>query len=96
VEFAIVESLPLKSGEMNDVLNNGRDAREVLQAFLRDQRQVLRVWKDDVHAQVKEHLAEKYPHQDMNIVAESFEIKMTRSISQTHVNTQSQSRGVRI
>ena len=96
VEFAIVESLPLKSGEMKDVLNNGHDAREVLQAFLRDQRQVLRVWKDDVHTQVKEHLAEKYPHQDMNIVAESFEIKMTRSISQTHVNTQSQSRGVRI
>lgn len=95
-EFAIVECLPLKDVEMKDVLNSGHDAHEVLQAFVRDQRQVLRVWKDDVNAQVKEHLAEKYPHQDMNIVAESFEIKMARSISQTYVNTQSQSRGVRI
>jgi len=68
----------------------------VLQAFVRDQRQALRVWKDDVNAQVKEHLAEKYPHQDMNIVAESFEIKMARSISQANANTQGQSHGVRI
>jgi len=96
LEFAIVERLPLKSGEIKDILNNGHDVREVLQAFVRDQRQVLKVWKDDVNAQVKEHLAEKYPHQDMNIVAESFEIKMARSISQTFVNAQSQSRGVRI
>ena len=96
LEFATVECLPLKDVEMKDVLNSGHDAREVLQAFVRDQRQVLRVWKDDVNAQVKEHLAEKYPHQDMNIVAESFEIKMARSISQTNANTQSQSCGVRI
>jgi hypothetical protein len=96
LEFAIVECLPLNSVEMKDVLNNGHDAREVLQAFVRDQRQVLRVWKDDVNAQVKEHLAEKYPHQDMNIVAESFEIKMSRSISQANANTQGQSHGVRI
>jgi hypothetical protein len=96
LEFAIVECLPLKPGEMKDVLNSGHDARDVLQAFVRDQRQVLRVWKDDVNAQVREHLAEKYPHQDMNIVAESFEIKMARSISQTYVTTQSQSCGVRI
>ena len=96
LEFAIVECLPLKLGEMKDVLNSGHDVREVLQAFVRDQRQVLRVWKDDVNAQVKEHLAEKYPHQDMNIVAESFEIKMARSISQANANTQGQSHGVRI
>lgn len=96
LEFAIVECLPLKDVKMKDVLNSGHDVREVLQAFVRDQRQVLRVWKDDVNAQVKEHLAEKYPHQDMSIVAESFEIKMARSISQTYVNAQSQSRGVRI
>jgi hypothetical protein len=96
IEFAIVECLPLKSVEMKDILNSGHDVREVLQAFVRDQRQVLRVWKDDVNAQVKEHLAEKYPQQDMNIVAGSFEIKMARSLSQTYVNTQSQSRGVRI
>jgi urease gamma subunit len=96
LEFAIVECLSLKDMELRDVLNNGHDVREVLQAFVRDQRQVLRVWKDDVNAQVKEYLAEKYPQQDMNIVAESFEIKMARSFSQTYVNAQSQGRGVRI
>ena len=96
LEFAVVESLPLKDVELKDVLNSGHDVREVLQTFVRDQRHVLRVWKDDVNAQVKEHLAEKYPHQDMNIVAESFEIKMSRSISQANANTQGQSHGVRI
>ena len=40
LEFAVVECLPLKSGEMNDVLNRGNDATEVLQQFALDQRQV--------------------------------------------------------
>jgi hypothetical protein len=95
-EFAVVECLPLKSREKKDVLNSGHDAQEVLQAFTHDQRQVLNLWKEDVKAQVREHLDEKYPHQDMGIVVESFEIKMARSISQTYVNAQSQSRGMRI
>src|ERR1019366_7856070 len=65
LEFAVVECLPLKSGEIKEVLNSGHDAREVLQAFTRDQRQVLNLWKDDVKAQLREHLDEKYPRQDM-------------------------------
>lgn len=97
-EFAVVECLPFKTGEMKDVLNSGHNAQEVLQMFARDQRQVLRLWKGDVTAQVSEHVAEKYPRQDMSIVVESFEIKLARAISQTYVNAQSQgqSRGVRI
>lgn len=96
LEFAIVECLPLKSREMKDVLNSGHNVGDVLQTFVRDQRQVLRVWKEDLTAQVREHLAEKYPGQDMNIVAESFEIKMARAISETRIVIQSQNRGVRI
>jgi hypothetical protein len=96
LQFAVVESLPLKSGEITEVLNSGHDVREVLQAFARDQRQVFKVWKDDVTAQVREHLAEKYPHQDMSIVAESFEIKLARAISQRPALAQNHSRGVRI
>ncbi|MGH7951954.1 MAG: hypothetical protein ACREFE_08550 [Limisphaerales bacterium] len=96
LEFAVVECLPLKSGELKNALNSGHNLRDVLQAFVRDQRQVLRVWKDDVTAQVREHLAEKYPGQEMTIVAESFEIKMARAISETRSVIQSQSRGVRI
>ena len=70
LEFAVVECLPLKSGEMKGVLNSGHNVREVLQAFMRDQRQVLNLWKTDVTAQIREHLDEKYPGQNMDIVAE--------------------------
>jgi hypothetical protein len=97
IEFAVVESLSLKHGrEMKDILNRGDNVREVLQGFIRDQRQVLRLWKDDLNAQVKEHLAEKYPGQDMSLVADSFEYKMTRAISETYVHAQSQSHGMRV
>ena len=96
LEFAVVESLPLKSGERNEVLNRGHNAPEVLQTLARDQRQVLQVWKDDVTAQVREHLAEKYPHQDMGIVAESFEIKLARNISSRETLAQNHSRGIHI
>lgn len=96
LEFAVVECLSLPSGETKDVLNSGHNVREVLQAFMRDQRQVLRLWKEDATTQVREHLEQKYPHHDMNIVAESFEYKLANAISQTYVNAQSQSRGVRI
>ncbi|MGA2684311.1 MAG: hypothetical protein ABSF51_04600, partial [Verrucomicrobiota bacterium] len=96
LEFAVVECLPLKSGELKSVLNNGQNVREVLQTFMRDQRQILNLWKEDVKAQVREHLDEKYPRQDMGIVVESFEIKMARSISETRAVAQSQSRGIRV
>jgi hypothetical protein len=96
VEFAIVESLPLKSGERKEVLNSGHDAQEVLRTFVRDQRQVLQVWIDDVIAQVQEHLAEKHPHQDMSIVVESFEIKLARAISRRETLAQNHSRGIHI
>jgi urease gamma subunit len=96
LEFAIVECLPLKSGEMKEVLNSGSDVREVLQAFTRDQRQVLSLWKDDVKAQVREHLDEKYPRQDMSIVVESFEIKMSRDIARRETLAQNHSHGIRV
>ena len=96
LEFAVVECLPLKSREMKDVLNSGHDAREVLQTFAHDQRKVFKLWKDDVTAQVNEYLGEKYPHQDMTIVTESFEIKLARAISERAAQAQNQSRGIRI
>ena len=62
----------------------------------RDQRQVFNLWKDDMTAQVREHLEEKYPHQDMSIVVESFEIKLARDIARRETLAQNQSHGVRI
>ena len=96
LEFAVVECLPLKSGEMKDVLNNGHDASEVLRTFARDQRQVLTLWKNDVTAQIREHLEEKYPHQDMSIVVESFDIKLSRDISRRETLAQNHSHGIRV
>ena len=96
LEFAVVECLPLKSGELKEVLNSGHNVSEVLQAFARDQRQVLNLWKNDVTAQVREHLEEKYPRQDMSIVVESFESNWPDDISETRAIAQSQSRGIRI
>jgi hypothetical protein len=96
LEFAVVECLPLKSGEMKDVLNSGHDASEVLQTFVRDQRQVLNLWKNDVTAQIREHLEEKYPRQDMGIVVESFDIKLSRDISRREIVAQNQSQGIRV
>jgi hypothetical protein len=96
LEFAVVECLTLKSGEMKDVLNSGHDASEVLQTFARDQRQILILWKNDVTAQIRERLEEKHPHQDMSIVVESFEIKLARDISRRETLAQNHSRGIRV
>ncbi|HEY5297394.1 MAG TPA: hypothetical protein VIK59_05675 [Verrucomicrobiae bacterium] len=96
MEFAVVESVPLPSGETKEVLNSGHNVREVLQTFAHDQRQVLRLWKDDVTAQMREHLEQKYPGHDMSIVVESFEYKMSRALAQRPAQAQNQSRGVRI
>lgn len=96
LEFAVVECLPLKSGEMKSALSSGHNMREVLQAYTHDQRQVLNLWQGDLKAQLGEHLAEKYPDQEMGIVVESFEIKMARLISETRVVAQNQHRGMRV
>jgi hypothetical protein len=96
-EFAVVECLPLKSDEAKDILmDSDHSVREVLKTFMRDERQLLGIWKDDIVEEVKEHLAEKYPNQDMSIVAGSFEIKLARAISERQTLAQNQSRGVRI
>jgi len=96
LEFAVVECLPLKSGELKEVLNSGHDAGEVLQTFARDQRQVLNLWKNDVTAHVREHLEEKYPNQNMSIVVQSFEVKLARDISRRETLVQNHSRGIRV
>ncbi len=99
VEYAVVEHFPA-SGR-NEICNRGHDATEVLQAFAQDQRQVLQTWTEDMNAQVKEFLVEKYPDHDMARVAESFMHRFaTRTVPQRHEITnsheQKQSRGIGI
>ena len=94
LEFAIVECLSLPFGERKEVLNSGHNVRDVLLDFIHDQKQVLNLWKDDVKAQMKEHLEKKHPYQDMSVVIESFEIKMSRVIAENKSLTQNH--GIRI
>lgn len=96
IEFAIIECLSLPTCETKEVLNIGHNIRDVLREFIRDQKQILNLWKDDVKAQVSEHLAENYPHQDMSQVVESFEAKMERVISERQSLAQNRSRGMRV
>jgi ABC-type sulfate transport system substrate-binding protein len=77
-------------------LRRGHDASEMLQTFARDQRQVLILWKNDVTAQLREHLDEKYPHQNMSIVVESFDIELARDISRQETLAQNHSHGIRV
>jgi hypothetical protein len=56
----------------------------------------LNLWKSDVTAQIREHLEEKYPQQDMSIVVESFDIKLARDISRQETLAQNHSHGVRV
>jgi hypothetical protein len=69
-EYVVAEHFPANG--RNELWNSGRSAVEVLEAFTQDQRQALQVWTEDVTAQVKEFLAEKYPGQDMSRVADAF------------------------
>jgi hypothetical protein len=96
-KFAVVEFVPMKSGEAKNLLmNSDHSVRELLKTFVRDERQLLGIWKNDIVEEVKEHLAEKYPNQDMSIVAGSFEIKLARDISEKPALAQNHSRGMRI
>jgi hypothetical protein len=97
LEFGVVECVQMKTGETKNLLmNNDHSVRELLKTFVHDERQLLGIWKNDIVEQVKEHLAEKYPNQDMSIVAGSFEIKLARAISERPALAQNHSRGVRI
>jgi len=97
LEFGIIECMPMKSNEAKNILmDSAHSVRELLKRFTSNERQLLSIWKNDIVEQVKEHLAEKYPNQDMSIVAGSFEIKLARAISEKQTLVQNQSRGVRI
>ena len=93
-EFAVVE-MPASVGTP-EILAKGRSAIEVVQAFARDQRQALKLWTEDVIAQVNEFLTQKYPGQDTSRVADGFMRRFTRSLSLKETFAQEQKNGRRI
>ena len=97
VEYAVVEHFPARG--TNEIWNRGWNAGEVVKAFTQEQRQALQIWTEDMTAQVKEFLAEKFPGQDLSRVADAFIHKCTtQAASQkhtlTHGHEQKISRGV--
>ena len=95
-EYAVVEHFPARG--TNEIWNRGWNAGEVLKSFTQEQRQALQVWTEDMTAQVKEFLAEKFPTQDLSRVADGFMRQFTHAVSQKHTEAQGQkhSRGMRI
>jgi hypothetical protein len=96
-EYAVVERFP--SGT-NEIWTKGRNAVDVLKAFIHDQRQALQIWREDMTAQVKEFLSEKYPGQDMSRVADAFVLKCIETVSPrlvvTHDHGQKRGGGIHI
>ena len=91
VEYAVVEQLP--NGE-NEVWAKGPNAAELLKLFVSEERQTMKVWNDDLVAQVKEFLGQRFPGQDMTNVSE----RVIRSVSQAdNLNQQAdRRRGMKI
>jgi hypothetical protein len=78
-EYAVVEHFPANG--RNEIWTTGRNAEEVLRAFAREERQALKTWTDDIAAQVREFLAEKYPGQDMSRVVDGFMRRFSQAVS---------------
>jgi len=98
-EYAVVEHFPARG--TNEIWNRGWNAGDVLKSFTHEQRQALQLWTEDMTAQVKEFLAEKFPGQDLNRVADALIHKCTTQAvfqkpSVTHSHEQNYSSGVRI
>ena len=96
-EYAVVEHFPARG--TNEIWNRGWNAVEVLKAFAQEQRQALQIWTEDMTAQVKEFLAEKFPGQDLSRVADGFMHRLathTTSHQQAQSHGENRSRGMRI
>ena len=71
----------------NEIWNRGGDAGKVLKTFTQEQRQALQVWTEDMAAQVREFLTEKFPGQDLSRVTDSFMLRFNRAISQKQIQS---------
>lgn len=96
VEYAVVEHFPARGS--NEIWNHGLNAVEVLRTFAQEQRQALQIWTDEMTAQVKEFLAQKYPGQDTSRTTVSFMHRFMHSVSPQHSQSpeQNHNRGLRI
>jgi len=71
----VVEHFPARG--TNEIWNRGWNAGEVVKQFTQQQRQALLLWTEDMTAQVREFLSEKFPGQNLSRVADAFIHKCT-------------------
>jgi hypothetical protein len=84
----VVEHFPARG--TNEIWNRGWNAGEVLKSFAQGQRQALQIWTEDVTAQVREFLSEKFSGHDLSRVADAFIHKCTtQTVSQNHSHNHS-------
>ena len=93
-EYAVVEHFPANG--TNEIWNRGPDAIQVLKVFVNEQRRALEFGMQDVAAQVKEFLAEKYCGLEMGRVVDRVLRRFNHSALQPSDQTyeQNQSRVV--
>jgi len=86
-EFAVVDRSSLVG--TSEVLTRNRTALAALQDFAAVQRQTLRIWAEDMAAQISEYLTEKYPSQNMSRVVNGFMQRFTQTETLTQSRGQS-------
>jgi len=84
-EYAVVRHFPERG--TNEIWNWGWNAVEVLRIFAHEQRLSLHIWTDDMTAQIKKFLAEKYGGQEMSRVADGFMQQFTNAVSPQHLQS---------
>jgi hypothetical protein len=93
-DFAIVERSSLAG--TSEVLTRSRTALAALQDFAAIQRETLRIWTEDMAAQISEYLTEKYPGQNMRRVVNGFVQRFTRRETLAQSRGKSLGRGISI
>ena len=68
------------------------DAPTLLRDFLREQRETLGLYANDIIAEAHERIAEKYPGQDMDRVAKAVEARCAKEISSEQATAPTQAR----
>jgi hypothetical protein len=93
-DFAVVERSSLTG--TSEVLTRSRAALAALQDFAAVQRETLRIWTEDMAAQISEYLTEKYPGQNMSRVANGFLQRFTQTETLAQSREQGRGYGMRV
>ncbi len=93
-DFAVVERSSLTG--TSEVLTRSQAALAALQDFAAVQRETLRIWTEDMAAQISAYLTEKYPGQNMSRVANGFLQRFTQTETLAQSREQGRGYGMRV